>query len=93
MFKEAALPAGLDIVDCSHSAAFCDYDGDGRLDMYLLTNRIEDPAGTPTEMPIINTRTGRFRSSRKPSSITRLALRLRQLGHRSDWDARPPFPQ
>ena len=53
VFKEAALPAGLDAIDCSHSAAFFDYDGDGRLDLYLLTNRIEDPEGTPKEMPII----------------------------------------
>jgi hypothetical protein len=53
VFKEAALSAGVDVIDCSHSAAFCDYDGDGRLDMYLLTNRIEDPGGTPQEMPII----------------------------------------
>jgi hypothetical protein len=52
VFKEVALPAGLDAIDCSHSAAFADYDGDGRLDMYLLTNRIEDPNGTPKEMPI-----------------------------------------
>ena len=52
VFKEVEKAGGLDAVDCSHSAAFADYDGDGRLDMYLLTNRIEDPAGTPTEMPI-----------------------------------------
>ncbi len=52
VFKEVAQPAGLDAVDCSHSAAFADYDGDGKLDMYLLTNRIEDPDGTPKEMPV-----------------------------------------
>ena len=32
VFKEAGVAAGLDAVDCSHSAAFADYDGDGRLD-------------------------------------------------------------
>ena len=53
VFKEVAAPAGLDATDFSQSAAFLDYDGDGRMDMYLLTNRIEDPNGTPTEMPII----------------------------------------
>ena len=52
VFKDVGLVAGLDAIDCSHSAAFADYDGDGRLDMYLLTNRIEDPEGTPKEMPI-----------------------------------------
>ena len=53
VFKEVSLLSGLDAIDCSHSAVFFDYDGDGRLDMYLLTNRIEDPDGTPKEMPII----------------------------------------
>ena len=53
IFKEVAAPAGLDATDFSQSAAFLDYDGDGRMDMYLLTNRVEDPKGTPTEMPII----------------------------------------
>lgn len=52
VFKDVAKQAGLDAVDCSHSAAFADYDGDGDLDMYLLTNRIEDPNGTPAEMPV-----------------------------------------
>ncbi len=52
VFKEVAAPAGLDAVDCSHSAYFADYDGDGKLDMYLLTNRLEDPAGTPSELPV-----------------------------------------
>ena len=52
VFKEVAAPAGLDAVDCSHSVYFADYDGDGKMDMYLLTNRIEDPKGTPTEMPV-----------------------------------------
>ena len=54
VFQEVAQPAGLDAVDCSHTAAFADYDGDGRLDMYLLTNRVEDPNGTPQEKPVIN---------------------------------------
>jgi hypothetical protein len=52
-FRECAKEAGIDIIDCSHSAAFADYDGDGLLDLYLLTNRIEDPDGTLAEMPII----------------------------------------
>ena len=53
VFKEVGAPAGLDAVDCSHSAYFADYDGDGRMDMYLLTNRIEDPDGARKDMPII----------------------------------------
>ncbi len=53
-FAEQAKEFGLDLVDASHSAYFADYDGDGDLDVYLLTNRYDDPAGfnpiMPTEM-------------------------------------------
>ena len=52
VFTELKGAAGLDAVDCSHSAYFADTDGDGDLDMYLLTNRIEDPNGTPSELPV-----------------------------------------
>lgn len=52
-FRECAKAAGLDAVDCSHSAAFADYDGDGKLDIYLLTNRIEDPQGSPGKLPVM----------------------------------------
>jgi hypothetical protein len=38
-FTESAKAAGLDFVDASHTPTFCDYDGDGDLDLYLLTNR------------------------------------------------------
>ena len=58
IFKEVAAPAGLAAVDCSHSAYFADYDGDGRLDMYLLTNRVEDPKGASKEMPVIKNADG-----------------------------------
>lgn len=51
-FTEAAEPAGLAIVDASHAAAFCDYDNDGDLDLYLLTNRVDDPDGMVAELPV-----------------------------------------
>ena len=38
-FREAGARFGLDVVAASMMAAFADYDGDGRLDCYLLTNR------------------------------------------------------
>jgi hypothetical protein len=44
-FKEDAAAFGLDLVDACHTPAFCDYDGDGDLDLYVLTNRYEDPKG------------------------------------------------
>ena len=50
-FAERAKEYGLDIADASHSAYFADYDGDGNLDVYLLTNRYDDPAGFNPIMP------------------------------------------
>ena len=57
-FEEMAKAAGIDIVDASHMASFCDYDADGDLDMFLLTNRVEDPNGTLTELPVTFERPG-----------------------------------
>jgi hypothetical protein len=47
-FKEMAQAYGLDIKDGSTMAAFCDYDRDGWLDLYLQTNLLDNsqhPAG------------------------------------------------
>ncbi|MCB9885289.1 MAG: CRTAC1 family protein, partial [Planctomycetes bacterium] len=38
-FEEQGARFGLDIAAASMMAAFADYDGDGKLDLYLLTNR------------------------------------------------------
>jgi hypothetical protein len=38
-FRENAAAFGLDLVAASMMAAFADYDRDGKLDLYLLTNR------------------------------------------------------
>lgn len=57
-FEEVAVAAGVDVVDASHMAAFCDYDNDGDLDFYLLTNRIEDPNGALPKLPVQFTRPG-----------------------------------
>lgn len=51
-FTESAKAAGLAVIDASHVAAFCDYDNDGDLDLYLLTNRVEDPNGMVEELPV-----------------------------------------
>ena len=48
-FKEVAETAGVASVDSSHSAAFVDYDRDGDLDLFLLTNKVEDPQGFPSK--------------------------------------------
>jgi enediyne biosynthesis protein E4 len=40
-FVEQAAQAGLAITDASGMAAFCDYDRDGRLDLFLQTNLLD----------------------------------------------------
>jgi hypothetical protein len=57
-FREAAAEYGLDFVDSSVFAAFCDYDRDGDLDCYLLTNRVFRPGGLPSDLKLI-TQAGR----------------------------------
>lgn len=51
-FGEQAKAFGLDFTDASHTPAFCDYDGDGKLDLYILTNRWYRPEGFPEEQTI-----------------------------------------
>ncbi|XAL99907.1 CRTAC1 family protein [Phycisphaeraceae bacterium D3-23] len=51
-FEEAAESWGLAIVDASLTPAFADYDHDGDMDVYILTNRYTDPDGRPTDPPI-----------------------------------------
>jgi len=43
-FKEEAGPRGVAVVDSSVMAAFCDYDRDGKLDLYLQTNLLDAKA-------------------------------------------------
>ncbi|MFT5301688.1 MAG: hypothetical protein ACI87E_000013 [Mariniblastus sp.] len=50
-FSECAKAFGLDLVDASLSPAFCDYDRDGDLDLYLLTNRYYRSGGRPLKPP------------------------------------------
>lgn len=40
-FKEEAHAYGLDLIDASGMAAFCDYDRDGRLDVFIQTNLLD----------------------------------------------------
>ena len=45
-FKELAHAYGLDVVDACNVAAFCDYDRDGWLDVFIQTNLLE-PSKSP----------------------------------------------
>ena len=51
-FTESAQQWGVDFVDASHTPSFCDYDGDGDLDLYVLTNRWYRPEGFPDEQTL-----------------------------------------
>ena len=51
-FTEAAARFGLALVDASMTAAFSDYDRDGDLDLFLLTNRFIHPGGLPEKQPV-----------------------------------------
>ncbi|WOO40940.1 FG-GAP-like repeat-containing protein [Rubellicoccus peritrichatus] len=48
-FREAASEYGLDISDASLMAYFADYDKDGDLDVYIVTNRFYREGGIPSE--------------------------------------------
>ena len=44
-FVDKAKQFGVDFVDAGHTPTFCDYDRDGDLDFYLMTNYYKDPRG------------------------------------------------
>ena len=60
-FIESAKSYGLDFISAGHTPAFSDYDMDGDLDLYLMTNFFYDPRGkTPPNARIV----GRDRSGK-----------------------------
>ncbi|MEM7395138.1 MAG: VCBS repeat-containing protein, partial [Verrucomicrobiota bacterium] len=63
-FTESAADFGLDLVEASHTPAFCDFDRDGDLDLYLLTNKYYNPKGKlPENLNVVGTRPGRVRGA------------------------------
>ena len=59
-FREAAAEYGLDLMDASLMPSFCDYDNDGDLDCWVLTNRLYREGGRPTEAPITKDASGKL---------------------------------
>lgn len=60
-FVESAAEWGVDFADASHTPSFCDYDGDGNLDLYVMTNRWYRPEGFPSDQTIEQDPDGRPR--------------------------------
>jgi hypothetical protein len=57
-FEEKAREKGLDLVHASMAAAIADYDRDGRLDVYLLTYRLNDDNRVLHKAPIRKSENG-----------------------------------
>lgn len=58
VFKEAARDWGVDVNNATHTPTFADVDNDGDLDLYICTNRFEDPKGL-REAAIVEFKEGR----------------------------------
>lgn len=60
-FVERAKELGLAAVDACIEGAFCDFDRDGDLDMYLLTLQVYREGGRPKEpVPLVKTEDGSY---------------------------------
>ena len=82
-FREAAHASGLGVVDASSMAAFCDYDRDGWLDVYVQTNLLNTathPAGQRDYL-FHNNRDGTFTDVTEQAG---LSLQDTQ-GHSATW--------
>ncbi|HVZ64656.1 MAG TPA: FG-GAP-like repeat-containing protein [Lacunisphaera sp.] len=81
-FREMAHACGLDVKDASVMAAFCDYDRDGWLDVFVQTNLLDfsgHPAGQRNHL-FHNRRDGTFTEVTEQAGITGEAQ-----GHSAVW--------
>jgi len=81
-FKEMAHAYGLDVKDASVMAAFCDYDRDGWLDVFILTNLLDSNAHPNGQKNYLfhNNRDGTF------SNVTeRAGIFGEGQGHSATW--------
>lgn len=65
-FREAAAEWGVNLSDAAHTPAFCDYDGDGDLDLYLMTNLLYDPRGRMSDQEVLEIDTVNRRARVRP---------------------------
>ncbi len=81
-FREEAAPRGLAVVDASSMAAFCDYDRDGWLDVYLQTNLLDAAAHPDGQRDYLfrNDGTGHFTDVTDRAGIKGLTQ-----GHSATW--------
>ncbi len=70
-FKEMAHAYGLDVKDSSVMAAFCDYDRDGWLDVYITTNMLDNAAHPSGQRGYLfhNNRNGTFTNVTESAGI------------------------
>ncbi len=71
-FKEMGQAYGLDVKDASVMAAFCDYDRDGWLDVYIATNMLNNATGSNGQRGYLfhNNRDGTFTNVTEHAGIT-----------------------
>ncbi len=77
-FVETGAKFGLDIVAASTMAAFADYDRDGKLDLYLLTNRALHPRWALTP-EVLNAFRPPADTARSPADMVPTVAQLEQL--------------
>ncbi len=82
-FKESAAACGLDVNDASNMAAFCDYDRDGWLDVFLQTNLLSSSAhpGGQKDYLFHNNRDGTFSNVTARAGVGRMETQ----GHSVVW--------
>ena len=73
-FAEQAKQFGVDFVGAGHTPTFCDYDRDGDLDFYLMTNFYYDPRGKTNKAisGMVNGRPGIMPGFEKYYGITKI---------------------
>lgn len=80
-FREEAAERGLALVDGSVVGAFCDYDRDGRLDVFVLTNQVNgtEPSGRADHL-FHNDGTGHF-----TETTVQAGIKGGTFGHSATW--------